>query len=49
MNRENEPKLHCSECESGIYEGEMYYDYDGMTLCRECMLEVIDDIYGKMG
>lgn len=34
-----EPKVSrlCENCSSEIYQGEIYYDYDGMDLCEECM------------
>lgn len=27
----------CSVCDCDIYEGETYYDIDGLILCEECL------------
>lgn len=33
---EPEPKLLCSHCGQGIYEGERYFTVNGLDYCEEC-------------
>jgi hypothetical protein len=39
--REEQPKARiieaCMDCDSDIYEGDEYYDIQGMVICTECM------------
>lgn len=29
-------KIHCSVCESGIYEGDLYFEINGEIYCEDC-------------
>lgn len=29
--------MHCSQCGGELYAGEVYYDINGCTVCRDCL------------
>lgn len=43
-----DPVEKCSECETGLSEGDTYYDYEGIDLCEQCMLELVSDLFGRI-
>lgn len=43
-----DPVEKCSECETGLSEGDVYYEYEGMNLCEKCMLELMSDLFGRI-
>ncbi len=36
-DREAEESCRCAWCGGSIYAGEEYYDFDGESVCRECI------------
>lgn len=36
-NAEPEPAWYCEECGNAVYDGDAYYDFDGVIYCEDCM------------
>lgn len=34
---EPKPKKFCDDCSADLYEGDIYYDFDGFCVCPGCL------------
>lgn len=42
------PVKHCERCEAGLYEGDWYFDIDGLCICDECIRDYLTTNYRRM-
>lgn len=41
------PKLHCNECDGGIYEDDNYYEINGDVVCENCISYYVKENYRR--
>lgn len=40
MECKEQPKLRCDQCDTPIYEGDLYYYIDGEVYCEDCTKDI---------